>query len=279
MVHMRHENRYFRGNLFGKLTTNLSSRDELSVTGTFQSSKWNASGEIPLRAVEAGTLGRFGSIDPSEGGNTLRSTARLNYHYDTLSGGQFFANAYGQYYRLDLFTNFTYFLNDPVNGDGIQQSDRRVMYGGDLGYKQQGEVLGMPSIGTIGFQTRVDDIHLRLGTQTTRTPTGTTTDNDVLEASYAPYVKAEVQPMPWMRLTGGLRGETFTFDVHNRCPTCAEQADGRKSSGIILPKINLILGPWAGTEFFVNYGEGFHSNDARSAVTPGSSPLGPVQEL
>ena len=92
-------------------------------------------------------------------------------------------------------------------------------------------------------------------------------------ASYAPYVKAEVQPTSWMRLTGGLRAETFTFNVHNRCPTCAEQADGRKSSGIILPKINLILGPWAGTEFFANYGEGYHSNDARSAVTPGSSPL------
>ena len=268
-----HDNRYFRGNLFGKLTTNLSSRDELSVTGTFQSSKWNASGEIPLRAVEAGTLGRFGAVDPSEGGNTLRSTVRLNYHYDTPSGGQFFANAYGQYYRLDLFTNFTFFLTDPVNGDGIQQADRRGMYGGDIGYKQRGEVLGMPSIGTIGFQTRVDDIHLRLGTQTTRTPTGTIVDNDVLSASYAPYVKAEVQPTSWMRLTGGLRAETFTFNVHNRCPTCAEQADGRKSSGIILPKINLILGPWAGTEFFANYGEGYHSNDARSAVTPGSSPL------
>lgn len=69
-----HDNRYFRGNLFGKPTTNLSSRDELSVTGTFLSSKWNASGEIPLRAVEAGTLGRFGAVDPSEGGNTLRKS-------------------------------------------------------------------------------------------------------------------------------------------------------------------------------------------------------------
>src|SRR5689334_5490025 len=153
-----HENRYFRGNLFGKLTTNLSSRDEFSVTGTFQSSKWNASGEIPLRAVDAGTLGRFGSIDPSEGGNTLRSTVRLNYHYDTPSGGQFFANAYGQYYRLDLFTNFSFFLNDPVNGDGIQQSDRRGIYTGDLGFKQRAEVFGMPSVGTIGFQIRADDI-------------------------------------------------------------------------------------------------------------------------
>jgi outer membrane receptor protein involved in Fe transport len=269
----QHDNRYLRANLLGKMTTNFTGRDELSVTGTFQQSRWNGSGEIPLRAVNDGTLDRFGAIDHSEGGNTLRSTARLNYHYDTISGGQFFANAYGQYYRLDLFTNFTFFLNDPVNGDGIQQSDRRVIYGGDIGYKQKGEVLGWPSVGTIGFQTRVDDIHARLGTQTTRVPTGTTSDSDVLEASYAPFVKAEVQPISWVRLVGGLRSETFMFDVRNRCATCAEQPAGRTSSGIVLPKMNLILGPWAGTEFFANYGEGFHSNDARSAVAMGSSPL------
>jgi outer membrane receptor protein involved in Fe transport len=269
----QNDNRYFRTNLMGKMTTNLTSRDELSLKATFHKAQWNASGEIPLRAVEDGTLDRFGAIDPSEGGKTLRSTGVVNYHYDTASGGQFFANAYGQYYRLDLFTNFTFFLNDPVNGDGIQQSDRRVMYGGDLGYKQRGELLNMPTVGTVGFQTRVDDIHARLGTQTKRTPTGTTTDSDVLEASYAPFVKAEMQPVSWMRLVSGLRAETFTFDVRNRCATCDEQPAGRKNSGIVLPKMNLILGPWASTEFFANYGQGYHSNDARSAVMPGSSPL------
>jgi hypothetical protein len=269
----QNDNRYFRTNLFGKMTTNLTSRDEFSLTGTFQKSQWNASGEIPLRAVNDGTLDRFGAIDPSEGGKTSRGTARLNYHYDTTANGQFFANAYGQYYRLDLFTNFTFFLNDPVNGDGIQQSDRRVMYGGDIGYKQKADVLGMPAIGTIGVQGRVDNIHARLGTQTKRTPTGTITDSDVLEASYAPYVKAEIQPTSWMRLAGGLRGETFTFDVRNRCAACPDQPAGRTSSGIVLPKINLILGPWAATEFFANYGEGYHSNDARSAVGLGASPL------
>lgn len=267
------DNRYFRGNLLGKMTTNLSGRDELSLTGTFHQAQWNASGEVPLRAVQDGSLDRFGAVDPSEGGKTLRSTAKLNYHYDTTSNGQFFANAYGQYYRLDLYTNFTFFANDPVNGDGIQQSDRRVMYGGDLGYKQRGDVWGLPSIGTIGLQTRVDHIHARLGTQATRRPTGATTDSDILEASYAPFVKAEIQPTSWMRLAGGLRAETFTFDVRNRCATCAEQPAGRTSSGIVLPKMNLILGPWAGTELFANYGEGYHSNDARSAVTSGSSPL------
>ncbi|MDO8358105.1 MAG: TonB-dependent receptor plug domain-containing protein [Nitrospirota bacterium] len=269
----QNDNRYFRGNLLGKMTTNLTGRDELSLTGTFHQAQWNASGEIPLRAVQDGSLDRFGAVDPSEGGKTLRSTAKLNYHYDTTSNGQFFANAYGQYYRLDLFTNFTFFANDPVNGDGIQQSDRRVMYGGDIGYKQRGDVWGLPSIGTIGFQTRVDNIHARLGTQTARTPTGATTDSDILEASYAPFVKAEVQPTSWVRLAGGLRAETFTFDVRNRCAICAEQPAGRTSSGIVLPKVNLILGPWASTEFFANYGEGYHSNDARSAVAPGSSPL------
>lgn len=269
----QNDNRYFRTNLLGKLTTNLSGRDELSLTATFHKAQWNASGEIPLRAVQDGSLDRFGAIDPSEGGKTLRSTAKLNYHYDTTSGGQFFANAYGQYYRLDLFTNFTFFLNDRANGDGIQQSDRREMYGGDLGYKQQGEVLGVPSIGTVGFQTRVDNIHARLGTQTTRMPTGATTDSDILETSYAPFVKAEVQPTSWLRLAGGVRGETFTFDVRNRCTTCADQPAGRKQSGVVLPKMNLILGPWASTEFFANYGEGYHSNDARSSVAPGSSPL------
>ncbi|HET6677754.1 MAG TPA: TonB-dependent receptor [Nitrospira sp.] len=267
------DNRYFRANLLGKVTTNLSSRDELSLTATFHKAQWNASGEIPLRTVTDGTLDRFGAIDPSEGGKTLRSTARLNYHYDTQSGGELFANAYGQYYKYDLYTNFTFFLNDPVNGDGFQQHDTRVMYGGDLGYKHRAQFYGMPSTGTIGFQTRVDDIHARLGTQVRRNPLSTTADSNILEASYAPYLKAEVQPLPWMRLTGGLRAETFTFNVQNRCPDCAEQPAGRTSSSIVLPKANLILGPWFQTEFFANYGEGYHSNDARSAVTPASSPL------
>lgn len=266
-------NRYFRGNLLGKATMNPTSRSELSITGTFHKAQWNGSGEIPLRAVQDGSLDRFGAIDPSEGGKTLRSTARLNYHYDTTSGGRFFANAYGQYYKFDLFTNFTFFLNDPDNGDGFQQSDRRVMYGGDIGYKQSGRLFDMDGAATIGFQTRLDDIHARLGPQALRNPLGTRIDTDISEASYAPFVKVEVQPTPWMRLAGGLRSEVFTFDVRNRCSTCAEQPAGTTSSGLVLPKANLILGPWFQTELFANYGEGYHSNDARSAVTPTASPL------
>lgn len=267
------DNRYLRTNVLGKLTTSFTGRDEFSLKGTFQKSKWNASGEIPLRAVDDRTLDRFGAVDPTEGGSTLRATGVMNYHYDTTTNGQFFANAYGQYYRLDLFTNFTFALNDPVNGDGIQQSDRRVMYGGDIGYKQRWDLWGIPVSGTAGVQARVDDIHPRLGTQSKRASIGTTNYSDVLSASYAPYVKGEVQPVSWARFVGGLRWETFTFDVRNLCATCTLRPDGHTSSGILLPKMSMILGPWAKTEFFVNYGEGFHSNDARSAVQIGSAPL------
>ncbi|MGH7232492.1 MAG: TonB-dependent receptor, partial [Nitrospiraceae bacterium] len=267
------DNRYFRGNLLGRMTLNPTIRSELSITGTFNQAQWNGSGEIPLRAVTDGTIDRFGAIDPSEGGKTIRSTGRLNYHYDTTSGGRFFANAYGQYYKFDLYTNFTFFLNDPVNGDGFQQSDRRVMYGGDTGWRQALDLFGIPSDVTAGIQSRIDDIHVRLGPQMTRNPLGTTVDSDVLEASYAPFLKAEFQPTQWLRLAGGVRSEIFTFNVRNRCPDCPEQPAGRTSAGLVLPKANLILGPWFNTEFFANYGEGFHSNDARSAVTPGSSPL------
>jgi outer membrane receptor protein involved in Fe transport len=267
------DNRYFRSNVLGKATMNPTSRSELSVTGTYHKAQWNGSGEIPSRAVAAGSLDRFGAIDPSEGGKTTRATGQLNYHYDTPSGGRFFADAYAQYYRFDLYTNFTFFLNDPVNGDGFLQSDRRVVYGGDLGYRHSVKLFGGDSAFTAGVQTRVDHVHARLGPQVTRMPLGTTVDSDIQEASYAPFLKAEFQPTSWMRFAGGVRSEVFTFNVRNRCPGCPEQPAGRTTAGIALPKASLILGPWFATELFANYGEGYHSNDARSAVIPGAIPL------
>ena len=269
----QHDNRYFRANVLGKLTLNPSARSELSLTGTFHKAQWNASGEIPLRAVNAGALDRFGAIDPSEGGKTIRTSARANYHYDTTTGGRFFANAYAQYYKFDLYSNFTFFLNDPVNGDGFQQSDRRVITGGDVGWKQAGTIFDVPGSATMGVQVRADDIHVRLGSQVRRTPTGATSDSDVLEASYSPYAKIEAQPASWLRFSGGVRGDLFSFDVRNRCSGCAQMPSGRTTAGQVSPKANLVLGPWAHTEFFADYGEGFHSNDARSAVVGGAAPL------
>jgi hypothetical protein len=95
----------------------------------------------------------------------------------------------------------------------------------------------------VGVQARVDHIHARLGPQVLRNPLGSTSDTDITEASYAPFFKLEVQPTPWMRLAGGVRSEVFTFDVRNRCQTCVAQPAGPPSSGLVLPKANLIWGP------------------------------------
>ena len=268
------DNRYFRANVLGKATFNPTSRSELSLTGTYHQAKWNASGEIPLRAVTDGSLDRFGAVDPSEGGRAQRATGRLQYHYDAPSAGTFFADAYAMHSRLDLFTNFTFFLDDPVNGDGLEQNDRRLTYGGTLGWRRAGDLWGLPSSATAGVQTRIDEIaDIRLGSHARQIPTGTTVQSAVTEASYSPYVKAEIQPVSWMRLAGGLRADFFTFDVRNRCGTCTQRPEGHASSALLNPKINLILGPWRQSEFFANFGTGFHSNDARAAVTGEATPL------
>jgi outer membrane receptor protein involved in Fe transport len=136
-------------------------------------------------------------------------------------------------------------------------------------------VLGIDSAATIGFEARVDDGQVRLGTQRDRERLATTTSIDLFEASYSPYLKLEFQPFSWMRFVGGIRSDVYQFDVRDRCPDdCAERPEGETSDHIVNWKANLILGPWFGTEVFLNYGTGFHSNDARVVVNdPGINPL------
>jgi outer membrane receptor protein involved in Fe transport len=268
-------NDYYRFNGLAKFTMNPMVNSELSITASHYRGDSNASGQIPLRAVGEGIIDRFGSVDPSEGGKSQRTTGRVRFRWDARPGGTAFANMYLQNYQLDLFSNFTFFLNDPVNGDGIEQNDDRYVYGGHVGYRQSGSILGIDSAATIGFQARVDDGQVRLGTQRERERLGTTTSVDLFEASYSPYLKLEFQPLSWMRFVGGVRSDVYQFDVRDRCPDeCAERPEGETSDHIVNWKANLILGPWFGTEFFLNYGTGFHSNDARAVVSdPGINPL------
>ena len=270
-----HPNRYPRFNGLLKLTMNPTTRSELSVTGTQYIGRWNASGEIPLREVDAGRLNRFGSLDPSQGGRTQRSTVHLRYHYDTPFGGSAFAETYLQYYRLNMFSNFTFFLNDPVNGDGIEQDDRRFLYGGELGYRQTGELFGMAGSATIAAQARIDDAQVRLANQRQRVLLSTTVNSAIHEASYSPYLRLEFKPASWIRFVGGARADFFTFNVGDRCDaSCAQHTSGKTAAMITTTKGNLIFGPWFGTEFFLNGGTGFHSNDARAVVSnPTIQPL------
>lgn len=260
-------NRNTRYNGLAKLTFDPSATSQLSMTFTQHYGRWNGSGQIPLREVTSGALDRFGSIDPSEGGKSVRSTGRLDYHYDLPGGGTAFANLWAQYYYLSLFTNFTFFLNDPVNGDGIEQTDRRWLTGGDFGYRQSFRLLNYEGLMRAGLQTRFDKARVRLGTQQKQDSLAITQESDIFEASYSPYLKLDLQILPWLRFVGGGRVDVFTYNVDDRCGTgCSVRPNGSASDAIASGKANLIFGPWHQTELFLNFGTGFHSNDARDVV-------------
>src|SRR3989449_9247813 len=157
---------------------NPTPRSELALAVTHYLGRRNGSGQIPLREVLAGRLDRFGSIDPSEGGNARRTIGNLKYHWDITSQSTVFVSTYLQHCKLNLFSDFTFFLNNPVTGDGIEQDDDRYVERGEIAYQSGGQLYGMEGAAKVGVQARVDDGRVRLGTQRQRRADRTTTDVD-----------------------------------------------------------------------------------------------------
>jgi outer membrane receptor protein involved in Fe transport len=267
-----HPNRYLRLNLFGKATATLAEDLVGSVWASYYRADWNGSGEIPLRAVRSGLIDRFGSIDHSEGGDTQRGTLDTDLRWRIDDRQRASLHAYVSYYALDQFNNFTLFLNDPENGDQINQRDHRFLAGLEAQYEHQGRALGVDVTTTTGLQFRIDTPHVVLAHSVSRRVLETTQDVDVVEQSYSPYLKFDLVPVNWLRLVTGARGDIFYYDVSENVDTVEDEGDLNGSVWQARPnvKANLILGPWFETEFFANFGTGFHSNDARAVIRDSS---------
>jgi hypothetical protein len=259
-------NRYHRFNILGKASGNVSDTLTLSAWASYYHAEWFASGEIPLRAVDQGLISRFGSIDPSEGGNTQRANLNIDLTWKPDDRQRFTANVYATYYDLDQFNDFTLFLKDPVDGDEINQRDTRALAGLDLQYEYRSNPFGISLLSTAGFQYRIDTPHVVLAHATNRRILSTTQDVDIIEQSWSPYVKFDLVPFDKVRLVTGARGDIFNFDVHQNVNTTESDLDGSQTDARPNVKANLILGPWADTELFANFGTGFHSNDARAII-------------
>lgn len=259
--------RYIRTNFFAKASAWLSENVEASGWLSYLNSNWFASGQIPTRALRSGLIDRFGSIDNSEGGNTQRFSGNADLRWNLSDKETVRVHGYGQYYQLDLFSNFTFFLNDPVNGDEIEQSDRsRKVFGLDSSYERRDTPFGIPVKSTAGVQFRSDRMRVVLPNVQDRHLLARTEDSDIVETSYSPYVKFDAVSRSWLRIVTGARGDVFNFHVRNNLPGVPDQPDGSATRAIPSAKFNAILGPWAQTEFFGNFGTGFHSNDARAVV-------------
>ncbi|EZP36844.1 TonB-dependent receptor [Janthinobacterium lividum] len=233
-----------------------------SVTGMAYKNSWNATDQVPLRAVESGQIGRFGSLAPSDGGDTSRYS--LSYAMRKRTDNRLFElDAYLIRSQLELNSDFTYFLADPEQGDQFQQSERRTVAGVNASESWTMELFGLPLRNKLGVQARFDWLSpVGLYNTVERVRQSTVREDRVRESSIGLYGENTVQWLPWLRSVAGVRYDAYRFKVDSSI----DGNSGSANDHVVSPKLSLILGPWSKTEFFINYGKGFHSNDARGTT-------------
>jgi outer membrane receptor protein involved in Fe transport len=247
-----------------------------SVTAAAYQGVWNATDQIPGRAVDEGLVGRFDAIDPTDGGRSHRYSLSAQWE-STGYNSKARLEAYVIDYALDLWNDFTYFLRDPVNGDQFEQVDRRVVTGFRASRQWLLTLFGRDVEATAGFQLRNDNIPtLALYDTKARDVLSTVIDDHVSQTSGALYGQASIQVAPKFRAVLGLRGDLYRFNVSSNIPANS----GSNTAGIASPKLSLVFGPFSNTELYANGGYGFHSNDGRGAtVTVDPSTLEPLLKV
>jgi outer membrane receptor protein involved in Fe transport len=231
----------------------------LSVTAMGYHGRWNATEASPERAVASGLIGRFGSIDPTDGGHTYRYSTAVEWQRST-GATLTKVTAFGLWYDLDLISNFTFYLDDPVHGDQQEQLDHRFTSGVKVLQKRIGRWGSRSFQNTYGVQVRNDDVmQIALFHTEARTRLDTRSDASAVVTSIGGYVQNELEWAPWVRTTLGLRVDGTRFSVDD---ALIPVNSGVATAGLVSPKAAVTFGPWKGTELYVNAGTGFHSNNA-----------------
>src|SRR6476620_4113084 len=221
----------------------------------------NSTDQVAQRASDQGVIGRFGSLDPTDGGISSRVSLSSNWAQSS-EYGQSKVSAYVIRSSLNLFNNFTYFLDDPVNGDQFSQTDRRTVYGLNASHAFEMRLAGIETQTRFGLQTRGDDIHVGLFKTLQREILSTVRDDSVKEGNVGLWADTTARWNDWLRTTIGLREDYFAGRVVSDTP----QNSGHAQAAMTSPKAGIVLGPWYKTEFYGNAGYGLHSNDIRGAT-------------
>jgi hypothetical protein len=236
-----------------------NARNGLSVTFLGFSNHWHSTDQIPLRAVESGEIDRFGFIEGSDGGETYRYAGAFDWQ-TSRNNNSTRITASLQRYGVQLFHNFTYFLNDPVNGDQFEQFEKRWTSDVKVTHRRMAKVGKTPTENAFGVELRSDSVGGPLGLYHTRNTERLQTlrAEEADQTTVGMFAESEVEWSRHVRTTFGLRGDVYHWKVDSFNPLNS----GDKTSGIVSPKISAAFGPWGGTEFYANYGLGFHSNSA-----------------
>jgi hypothetical protein len=237
-------------------------RNGFTVTGLGYWAGWNSTDQVATRAIDSGLIDRFGYIDGTNRGEAGRQSISAEYQRSAGPSSLRLAG-FALRNRLTLFSNFTYLLDDPVNGDQFEQSERRTAVGGRVIYRRLFRFFERHTESAVGVQVRHDRLSpVGLYHTATAERLSTTREDRVAQTMTGAYAQTEVEWARTLRTTFGLRADVYGYDVTADNPL--NSGEGR--SGLLSPKFGAVFGPWAGTEFYVNAGGGFHSNDARGAA-------------
>jgi outer membrane receptor protein involved in Fe transport len=244
----------------------------VSITGMAYKNSWTSTDQIARRAVDQGLISRWGTLDPTDGGNSSRYSlsARMSGINEL---GRTQLEAYAIRSTLTLYNNFTYFLDDPSDGDQFSQGDKRTILGFHGNHTFKGRLGAFDSETKVGIQGRFDDIDVALTKTVERVtrPDGDIRRDKVREDSIGLYAENTTRLTDWLRTIVGVRHDQFWANVTSDTPANSGNAD----AAITSPKVGLVLGPFRNNEIFLNAGYGFHSNDVRGVtitVNPHNAP-------
>ncbi len=239
------------------------SRSGLSLTFIGFSNHWHSTDQIPQRAVDSGQISRFGFIEETDGGETFRYSGAVDWQRSSANGSTR-ATAYVQRYGVQLFHNFTYFLNDPENGDQFEQFERRWTTGGKVTHRRLGRIGDKPIESAFGVDLRNDSVGGPLGLYLTRETErlGTVRADEADQTSVGVFGETEIEWSRVVRTTFGLRGNVYRWNIESDNPLNS----GDDLASNLQPKVSAAFGPWKGTEFYANWGLGYHSNSGLGIV-------------
>lgn len=260
-----------RINLLGKYTTVLSNAGKMSFLASRFTSKWDASGQIPQRLVDNGTISRFGAVDDTEGGTTSRTNFNVNLQKPLTEKTNINANAFYSNYLFELYSNFTFFLQDPINGDQIRQKENRDIYGLnlELNHKMNRDLW------QFGFGFRADETkNSELShTKNRQEVLEKIKLGDIDQTNVFSYINTEVS-LGKFKINPSLRLDFFKFNYQDKLIDVYKTQSEDKMK--LLPKLNIIYAQNNNFQLFLKSGFGFHSNDTRVVVAQSGEKIVPT---
>ena len=254
-----------RTNIFGKYSGNINKTDFIEVTASYFDSKWDASGQVPQRAIKNGLITRFGAIDDTEGGTTSRNNFMVNYYKTIDENSSMKSKIYLSQYDFELYSNFTFFLEDPLNGDQIKQKENRIIYGLSSEYNKSYTYRNINGDWQAGISLRNDKSknneisHTKNRSQTLEQ----IQLGDINETNINAHLGTTITINNWV-FNPSVRIDFFNFQHNNKLTSTYKTH--KKTKSIVNPKFNILYNPTTNLQLYLKTGKGFHSNDTRVII-------------